>query len=1293
MTLTSTLLIIDPQIDSYTSLVQGALPEAEVIILDPTQDGIQQISDTLATRSGVESLQIFSHGSAARLQLGASYLDSDRLCESSEAIDQWRNALAADAEILLYACHLAAGEAGKAFVQNLSQLTHATIAASENLTGCAALGGDWELEYQTGTVNRGVAIAPETLAAYPGTLQNFTVSNASQLAAAISAANGNGENDTITLNGDINLSAALPEIDLTDGGSLEFVGNSRTVSGSNLVRVFSVKSGTVRFTEMTIANGRAAGANGTNSNTALSGGNGSNGQGGGLYLEGGTVTTINVSFNDNKAVGGKGGTSLAGSGGKGGDGQGGAIFVNGGSLRLSGTSFAGNIAEKGAGGSTAVGLTGIARGGAIFVNGAAGTVISEGAPLYSTSRVNKASNDNDTNFHTENAFGSVTTVTPPVAASISRADLNPTASAIVNYTVTFSQDVTGVDINDFRVVTTGGITGAAIDSVTGSGKVYTVGVRTGTGSTGSVRLDIVDDDTIQTGGTPLGGTGIDNGEKPGEEYTVNRIPPRVFAIDRKSTDALTAAASIFYTVTFDTDVDGVDTTDFALATTGSITGATVNAVKKMSKNVYEVEVKTGTGNGDIGLNLADNDSIVSDDTRRLALGGVGLANGNFTGAAYTVDKTPPVVSNIVRNEAETLNAASVSYTVTFSQNVTGVDVADFTLAASGVTGASVTSVVASDPKTYTVTVNTGSGDGTIGLNLTDNDTIKNTLGVVLGDVGENNGNFTGQTYSILKSAPTVAGITLVNPNPIAAGSVNYAVTFSQDVTGVDAADFALVASGLTSTSITSVTGSGKNYNVLVNTGNGSGSLGLNLVDDDTIKNAVNSPLGGTGTGNGSFTGQSYSITKTPPRVASISRLEQSPTNAAVVNFSVIFTENVLQVDAADFALATSVPGARINSVTRVNGNYYTVAVTTGNSDGIIGLNLVDNDSILNTLGIVLGGAGGGNGNFVGESYRVDRTLPTVDIIDVSPKTRSNRVDAITVKFAEAVSGFDIGDLQLTRNGENMPLKGAGLTTEDGITWTLTNTKKLTNRRGDYNLSLTASDAGIFDAAGNPLTANASDRWTNTVSVNADDPGITRRGTKGNDILTGTENADTLRGLKGDDILTGLDSGDTLLGGGGNDTLVGGDGQDVMNGGGGADRFVFSGATQAKALAGSLVDMPDLIKGFKAAKGDRFQLDFDNNGKTSDRPSGLFNAGKVRGATLDDAVKAAYADKDQKSSGKQSLAANQAVLFNWQGQTYLSVNDGSAGFSDNRDLVASISGFAFKPGDATAGTLAVGNYFA
>ena len=1282
----STLLFIDSHVDNYLSLIQGACPEAEVIVLDPNQDGVRQISQVLAERQEIESLQILSHGSEASLQLGSSYLAAANLEQSLEEVRHWGKALAKNADVLLYGCNLAAGRWGKAFVRQLSLGIGATVAASENLTGSKDLGGDWDLGFCTGKVKSSVAIAPAVLAAYPATLQNFNVSSFAALKNAIISANGTPEDDIFTFNNDITLSEELPQIN----GNIDFVGNSRTISGNNAFRILYVNSGTVRFSDLTIANGKASGAVGVDG-TANGGTNGGNGQGGGLYINGGSVTTINVTFKNNQAIGGNGGGSLSSGGGNGGDGQGGAIFVNGGTLRLSTTSFNTNAAKRGEGGigNTTSGNRGVGKGGALYVNSVTGTVISENSPLFSS---NTATDAGGTGTDTPNLFGQVAVVIPPIVASISRVDLNPTASNMVGYAVNFSKDVTGVDISDFSLTLSGNITGAAIDSITGSGRAYTVLVRTGTGSTGTLRLNVVDDDTIQTSGTPLGGTGIDNGAMPGEEYTINRIPPKVFSIVRKSPDALTAAATVVYTITFDTDVTGVDPTDFALVATG-ITGATVNAVTKISNKVYDVEVKTGTGNGDLGLNLVDDDSIASNDTRRLALGGVGAANGNYTGAVYNIDKTPPVVAAITRNQLETLNASSVAYTVAFSQNVTGVDAADFTLVSSGITGASIGSITPIDGKTYTVAINTGSGDGTLALNLTDNDSIKNTLGVVLADVGNGNGNFAGQSYTIIKSAPVAAGITLVNPNPIAAGSVNYAVTFNQNVTGVDTTDFALAASGLTGTSITSVTGSGKNYNVLVNTGNGSGSLGLNLVDNDSIQNAVSLSLGGAGTGNGSLTGQVYNITKTPPRVASISRLEGSPTNAAVVNFSVIFTENVLRVDAADFALATNVTGARIDAVTRVNGNYYTVAVNTGSGNGAIGLNLVDNDSILNSLGIVLGGTGTANGNFKGEAYTLDRTSPAVNIIDVSPKTRSTKVDAITIQFAEAVSGFDMADLGLVRNGEAVPLKGASLATADGITWTLNNLKKLTNRRGDYALSISATDSGVFDAAGNPLNMNTSDRWTNLVSVNADDLGINRRGTNKADTLQGTDNADTLRGLKGNDRLIGLDSGDTLIGGAGNDILVSGDGQDTLNGGAGADLFVFSGATQAKALTGSLVDLPDRIKGFDAIKGDRFQLDFDDDSKTGDRPKSLSNAGTLKGASLDAAVRSAYADKNQKSSGRQALGVNEAVLFNWQNQSYLSVNGGSAGFSENQDLVVAISGLKLKSGDAIAGSLVVGNYFA
>ncbi len=106
----------------------------------------------------------------------------------------------------------------------------------------------------------------------------------------------------------------------------------------------------------------------------------------------------------------------------------------------------------------------------------------------------------------------------PTVASVVRASgaANPTSAASVDFTVTFSEYVTGVDVSDFSLNTTSGITGASITSVSGSGSIYTVTVITGTSANSTeqpiLRVDVVDDDTILDSiNNNLGGQGLGNG--------------------------------------------------------------------------------------------------------------------------------------------------------------------------------------------------------------------------------------------------------------------------------------------------------------------------------------------------------------------------------------------------------------------------------------------------------------------------------------------------------------------------------------------------------------------------------------------------------------------------------------------------------------------------------------------------------------------------------------------------------------------------------------------------------------
>jgi hypothetical protein len=116
----------------------------------------------------------------------------------------------------------------------------------------------------------------------------------------------------------------------------------------------------------------------------------------------------------------------------------------------------------------------------------------------------------------------------------------------------------------------------------------------------------------------------------------------------------------------------------------------------------------------------------------------------------------------------------------------------------------------------------------------------------------------------------------------------------------------------------------------------------------------------------------------PPIVTSSLRADPSPTSADIVHFTVGFSEPVVGVDSADFALSVSgVSEAVITNVTGVD-SLYLVTVKTGKGNGSIRLDVIDNDSIVNALGLPLGGAGIGNGNFVaGETYTVDKANPAV----------------------------------------------------------------------------------------------------------------------------------------------------------------------------------------------------------------------------------------------------------------------------------------------------------------------------
>ncbi len=204
------------------------------------------------------------------------------------------------------------------------------------------------------------------------------------------------------------------------------------------------------------------------------------------------------------------------------------------------------------------------------------------------------------------------------------------------------------------------------------------------------------------------------------------------------------------------------------------------------------------------------------------------------------DTIAPFVTSISRDSVTPTNASSVTFTVNFSEAVTGVDSADFALAATGVTGASVTGLTGSGT-TYTVTVGTGSGDGTIGLNVADDDSITDCSANPLGGVGAANGNFTGEVYSVDKSAPTVTiNQAAGQADPTSTGPINFTVTFSGGpfIGTLDTSDLNVSSTG-TGTLSAAITG-GNPFNVAVSGMTGPGVVTAS-VNAGAVSDAANNP--------------------------------------------------------------------------------------------------------------------------------------------------------------------------------------------------------------------------------------------------------------------------------------------------------------------------------------------------------------------------------------------------------------------------------------------------------------------
>ena len=174
------LVFIDTTLANWEILLAGFDSSVEVVLLNPEQNGLEQIAAYLSSQSSdpenaplYDAIHIYSHGDSGQLLLGNLALTQDNLSQYQTQLQILGNALTKTGDLLLYGCNVAEGETGQSFIEALSQYTQSDVAASTDLTGSALLGGDWVLEANSGSIESGNLLSADTQQGYAGVLSTF----------------------------------------------------------------------------------------------------------------------------------------------------------------------------------------------------------------------------------------------------------------------------------------------------------------------------------------------------------------------------------------------------------------------------------------------------------------------------------------------------------------------------------------------------------------------------------------------------------------------------------------------------------------------------------------------------------------------------------------------------------------------------------------------------------------------------------------------------------------------------------------------------------------------------------------------------------------------------------------------------------------------------------------------------------------------------------------------------------------------------------------------------------------
>ncbi len=799
------IVFIDSRMPQLEALLAAMRPGVDLVMLDGSHDGLAQIADYLMAHSGGQAVHVVSHGRAGGVELGSQWLDSYNIDAHADTLARIGQSLAPDGDILFYGCNLAAGAVGAKFIDLLAHATGVNVAASDDLTGSARLGGDWQLESQAGTVDTLSAFTGPALLGYDATLgvvsENF---DGVGLISPLSVSNINVNGWTFSSGGNSDFATPThteqPLNTNMDGG-----GSDRSLiwnQYSNPTTDFSFKS----------TDGTSFKLNSFVFGTSY-----------------GDATVTLYGYRD-------------------------GVQVTAGESIDTSTTYVGANITYSLLGTTPDGSYGTATFGSGYAN------------------------VDEIKF----------SLSPGVALeiddiSISPVAVNPTATVVVAdnalrigetslTTVTFSEAVTGFTTADLTIPNG---TLSSLSSNDG-GRTWTATFTPNADITEATNVIVLDMTGVSSVASSTPGVGTTNSNN----FSVDTAAPTVTGVDSSTANGTYKAGdTVSLHVNFSEAVMVTGTPQLTLETGASDRGVNYVSGSGTSTLNFTYTVQAGDTSADLDYlsttALALNGGTITDAAGNagiLTLATPGTAGSLGANKAVGIDGVAPALaSGSVPANATYGAGQNLDFTVTYDEAVTvntdgGTPYIALTLDTGGTVQASYLGGSGTETLAFRYTVGTGGQDAN-GIMLASYITLN---GGTVRDMAGNNAATAGiifpSTSGVLvdAAAPSISSINRTGPATTTANSLDYAVTFSKAVTGVDAGDFLLTASGTASGTVTGVSGSGATYTVTVDSIIGDGTLRLDF------KNSGTGIIDGTGNtiAAGFTSGQIYTIDNTVPAAPS-----------------------------------------------------------------------------------------------------------------------------------------------------------------------------------------------------------------------------------------------------------------------------------------------------------------------------------------------------------------------------------------------------------------------------------------